>query len=370
MSIYKSKNSKFWQYDFQWQGQRFHGSTGESGKRRAEQVEDRVKIEVKTGGGKPQATIDEVALSYWEHRGQFLKDAKGDERRLLRLVLMLGKDRFIRDICESNIVDVIQKRRAEGSQRGKGRAELSNSTINRTVVEMAKRLHRHADLRMKVEVTPIDWAEVRLKEPEPRVRELSATEEEAVFDHLRSDMRPIARTSLLTGLRKENLVSLKKSNVDLAGRRIVLKIKSDKPGRVTHVIPLTDELVTILDAEMALHEHACVFTYQPHDTHRRPNFEKPRRPMTVSVLRCQWDKALAASGVQDFRWHDIRHTTGSRTTRVAGLNTTRALLGHKSISTTARYAHATENDVRAAMEKMDDASVRESRNSPEAGESK
>ena len=366
MSVYKSKNSKFWQYDFQWKGQRFHGSTGESSKRRAEQVEDRVKIEVKTGSGKPQATIDEVAHSYWEHRGQFAKDAKGDERRLVRLVLMLGQDRFIRDICESNIVDAIQRRRREGSLRGYARKPPSNSTINRTVVDFAKRLHRHADLRMKVEVTPIDWAQVRLKEPEPRVRELSAAEEEAVFDQLRSDMRPIARASLLTGLRKENLISLKKSNVDLSGRRIILKIKSDKPGRVTHVIPLTDELVTILDAEMALHEHACVFTYQPHGTHGHPNFEKPRQPMTVPALRCQWDKAVAAAGVKDFRWHDIRHTTGSRTTRVAGLNTTRALLGHKSITSTARYAHATENDVLAAMEKMGEASVRESRNSPGA----
>lgn len=370
MSIYKSRHSKFWQYDFQWKGQRFYGSTGETGKRRAESVEDRIKLEVKTDGGKSQATIDEVALSYWDHRGQFAKDAKGDERRLERLVLMLGQHLFIRDVCESNIVKAIELRRREGNLRGHARKPPSNSTINRTVVELAKRLHRHADLRMKVEVTPIDWAQVRLKEPEPRVRELSATEEEAVFDHLRTDMHPIARASLLTGLRKENLVSLKKSNVDLDGRRITLKIKSDKPDRTPHIVPLTNELVEILKSEITRHDHPCVFTYQPHDTVGRPNLNEARRPMTVPVLRNQWQKALVAAGVQDFRWHDIRHTTGSRTARVAGLNTTRALLGHKNISSTARYAHATEQDVLSAMQKVEELKVRESRNSPGADESK
>lgn len=121
---------------------------------------------------------------------------------------------------------------------------------------------------------------------------------------------------------------------------------------------------------MALHGHTCVFTYQPHDTRGRPNFEKPRRPMTVPALRHQWQKALFAAGIQDFRWHDIRHTTGSRTARVAGLNPTRALLGHKNLSSTARYAHATEQDVLDAMKKTEAAAATESRNSPEDDEPK
>tara|TARA_R110002126_G_scaffold72006_2_gene180118 strand:+ start:8167 stop:9342 length:1176 start_codon:yes stop_codon:yes gene_type:complete len=370
MPIHKHKKSPYYQYEFQWNGRRFRGTTGETSKRRAQIVEEQEKLKAKTGSNKPQATLDCAAESYWQHRGQLAVRAKADEQRLLRLIQALGPQKLISEVSEPDLLDSIQKRRKEGSLRGKGRAHLSNATINRTTVQLFKRVHTHARVRMKVEVSEIDWRAVILREADPRSRELTAGEERSLFEHLRTDLHPITRFALATGLRKEDAIRVKRGDVDFDARQLHARIKSPKPGRKPHRIWLTDELVQILQHEMSLHKFEQVFSAVPHDTHGRPKRNCARRPLTVSALRCQWYKALAAAKIMDFRWHDLRHTAGSRCARVAGLNVTKDLLGHESIATTARYAHTASEDMITAMNAMSLAAKSDSRNTPGADDQK
>ncbi len=53
-----------------------------------------------------------------------------------------------------------------------------------------------------------------------------------------------------------------------------------------------------------------------------------------------WDAARQAAGLGDFRWHDLRHTFGSRLA-MAGVDilTIKELMGHKTLTMTQRYAH-------------------------------
>ena len=365
MSLYQHKNSPYWQYDFQWKGVRFHGTTGETTKRRAQQVLERIKLDVKSGCSKPQATLNDATRDYWESSGKFAEAALADGNRLERLIRCIGPHRLMSQISEPQILDAIKARREEGSLRGKGPAPIANATINRTVVELFKRIHTHARSVMKVEVAEINWTALKLKESEPRSRELSTDDEAAIYKHLRADMHAAVKFALATGLRQSNVVSLRRKDIDLLRKEVTVKVKSDRPGRKTHTLPLTTELVALLEAEMQLHSLPCVFTYKPHDTHGRPVLNADRRPMTISALRPQWKRALIAAKISDFRWHDLRHTAGSRCARVAGLNATKELLGHEDISTTCRYAHVTRDDLRAAMEKMTASAADESRNSPE-----
>jgi site-specific recombinase XerD len=67
-----------------------------------------------------------------------------------------------------------------------------------------------------------------------------------------------------------------------------------------------------------------------------------------------------AAGLDDFRLHDTRHTRATRLLRTSGnLKLVQQLLGHEDIATTAKYAHATVEDLRAALER--DAEARRSR---------
>lgn len=66
--------------------------------------------------------------------------------------------------------------------------------------------------------------------------------------------------------------------------------------------------------------------------------EKPGKARTD--LPKSWEPSLQKAGIQDFHWHDLRHTFASRLMmKGAELYEVMRLLGHTNIETTQRYAH-------------------------------
>ena len=59
------------------------------------------------------------------------------------------------------------------------------------------------------------------------------------------------------------------------------------------------------------------------------------------------------AGVQDFHWHDLRHTFASRLV-MAGvpIRAVAELLGHSEITTTMRYAHLAPGYLADAVERL------------------
>jgi hypothetical protein len=84
MSVYKPAKSRFYQYDFQYKGKRYTGSTGVATMRKAEEVERKVRADVALGLYDDQAgmTLDEAAGQWWEEVGRHLRTARDVERRL------------------------------------------------------------------------------------------------------------------------------------------------------------------------------------------------------------------------------------------------------------------------------------------------
>ena len=64
--------------------------------------------------------------------------------------------------------------------------------------------------------------------------------------------------------------------------------------------------------------------------------------------------ALRKAGIEDFRFHDLRHTFASQLV-MSGVNlkTVQQLLGHKDIKMTMRYSHLSPEFVQEAIEKLD-----------------
>ena len=133
--------------------------------------------------------------------------------------------------------------------------------------------------------------------------------------------------------------------------------------------PLTQDMLVILANQPKV--GPFVFTYVALRT--KPAFvdklgrKHPARktgeryPITKTVIRRPWAAALAEAGVDAFRFHDLRHTRGTRILRATGnLKAAQRALAHRSINSTLRYAHATDDDVRQALE------ASESRTIPEA----
>ena len=60
-------------------------------------------------------------------------------------------------------------------------------------------------------------------------------------------------------------------------------------------------------------------------------------------MRKQWQKALKIAGINDFRFHDLRHTTASNLAmNGAGLRDIAEILGHKTLQMVQRYSHLTK----------------------------
>ena len=66
-----------------------------------------------------------------------------------------------------------------------------------------------------------------------------------------------------------------------------------------------------------------------------------------------FERSVRLADVQDFHWHDLRHTFASRLAMAGvGLAVIQRALGHKSIVMTTRYAHLTEGFMLQAVEKL------------------
>jgi hypothetical protein len=67
-----------------------------------------------------------------------------------------------------------------------------------------------------------------------------------------------------------------------------------------------------------------------------------------------FDKTVLKAGLEDFRFHDLRHTFATRLVQNGvDLYKVKELLGHKTLAVTMRYAHHYPESLRASVELLD-----------------
>lgn len=353
MSVYKTPKSPYWQYDFQRKGRRFHGSTGCTRKIDAERHEAELKRRAVLGQEtKPGITVDEACGTWWAAVGAEEKNHATTRYQLNNLIVGLGANVLLADISHPALDLYVAKRRAK----------VANASVNRET-EIARRVWRYARDH-EFDVPDIDWGKLMLKEAQERVRELTAGEEKALFEQLPPDLAALVEFALLSGQRRSAVVTMLWKDVDLQGMRATVRTKGGgkRKGPKLHTFPLTPRMAAII----ANRPKVCaqVFTYEC-ERPSPPRQDRPRRlkgeryPFSAQGWMRKWRKALTDADIEDFRFHDIRHTAGTRVLRATGnLKVVQKLLGHVDVKTTARYAHAMEDDVRDAL------LAAESRNSP------
>lgn len=140
-------------------------------------------------------------------------------------------------------------------------------------------------------------------------------------------MTPLITLSLKTGMRRGEAFDLHWSDVDFDNKIVTIKGENAKSSKTRH-IPLSPIAFNALKKwkDQAPDKNGRVF---PSDDGGRLN----------NVKR-SWASILKAAGIEEFRWHDMRHDFASKLImRGVPLNTVRELCGHASINTTLRYAH-------------------------------
>ena len=211
---------------------------------------------------------------------------------------------------------------------------VANGTVNRMLALLRSILIRAS----------VDWEwlpfvpKVRLlKEPVRRVRYLTKSQAESLLSQLPAHLAEMTAFSLATGLRKSNVTGLCWSQVDLA-RRLAWIHPDQSKTRKAIAVPLNVDAVRILSLQVGKHP-LRVFSYKG-----KPVFQ---------VTTAAWYKALKRCGIDDFRWHDLRHTWASwHVQNGTPLNVLQELGGWESSQMVRRYAHFSASHLAVYADKL------------------
>lgn len=284
MSLNKRKDSTVWWVRFTYKGRRIQESTGTTNRQQAQEYEAKLRNslwEQDRLGVKPKRQWNEAVVRYVDetkHKASHVSDMY--HLRWLDAYLNGIELQVInRDFLEK----ILKAKQAEG---------VANSTVNR-VLEVVRAILRKA-------CNEWEWIDrvpsVRmLPEPKIRVRWITRNEADRLVEALPVHLSDIVRFSLETGLRRSNVTGLQWSQVDLA-RRMAWIHPDQAKARKAIPVPLSTVAVLTLRKQIGLH-HTHVFTYKS-------------KPIT-QVNTKAWRKGLVQVGIENFRWHDLRHTWAS-----------------------------------------------------------
>lgn len=252
------------------------------------------------GQGVPAATSAPEGRTFGQVASEYLdfKRAKGkrsladDELALTKRILpWFGAETPVKEITALRIAQYDRERSA-GLSRLK--RPVTPATVNR---ELA--LVRHL-LRLAEEWGYIAKApRVRLgKEPEGRLRFLTEPEALALLEACRTSQNPylaaMVTTALYTGARRGEILGLTWERVDFA--RGVLLFDRTKSGRRREV-PMHEPVYRVLAGV-------------PGPKAEGPVFRKADGAAWGSI-RTGFERACRAARLEDFRFHDLRHTCAS-----------------------------------------------------------
>lgn len=145
--------------------------------------------------------------------------------------------------------------------------------------------------------------------------------------------------AITTGMRKSELLGLRWSDIDL--KKNLAKLDDTKNGEPRHN-PIPAPAMTELLNHRQIGNGLI--------------FNSPTNPDKAFDFTKRWKAALKEAGIDNFRFHDLRHTAASYLVMGgATLYEAAQILGHKSTETTKRYAHlSTDHKARVAERVMGD----------------
>lgn len=346
MSVYRPKGSPFYQYDFQWRGHRFHGSTKQTSKREAEKAErverERVKAHAEqVSAASSSLRFDDVAGRYWLEVGQHHAGADNTERLIGYLIDFFGKDKFLTEITGNDVAKLVAWRRSHKRRDG---SLISPYTVNDTTEQLKKLFTRAKTWGVRFHHEPA-WRDHWLDEPQERVRELQDAESDRLDAEMRSDLAAFFAFAKASGMRLKECYQLRWAEVDWGTARIT---KKGKGGNVV-TLSITSAIRDIL-WPLRGHHPEFVFTYEAQTT-CDGRVRGRRYPLTREGIKTAWRRLREGAEVTGFRFHDFRHNFGTKLLRETGnLKLVQRALNHADIATTTRYAHVLDAEVAEAME--------------------
>lgn len=367
MGLYKRKDSHMWWMSFRIDGRRILESTGTANKKLAEKIHAKKLTEIMEGRLNPKRidgkkTFRDFAEQYLEWAG-FQRSFRSKKGHIGQLM----KDFGSLNLCDFSTM-LVEKYQAKTLKNKRAPA-----TVNRHVTALKHMFTKAVEWELVDEDVLKRVRRVKLfAENNKRLRYLSKEEAKALVAACSPHLRPIVITALNTGMRKEEILSLEWArHVDLRHGFILLDRTKNGDRRE---IPINRVLRETFKGIVRRLDSPYVFV---DDNGKR--FNNVKRSFATALKNAELERCPECNheaeksdseepgqcpkcgvrmrrckGIDDFRFHDLRHTFASWLL-MAGvdLTTVKELLGHKSLTMTLRYAHLAPSHKVKAVEMLE-----------------
>ena len=152
-------------------------------------------------------------------------------------------------------------------------------------------------------------------------RDLLAACRESTSNYLHT----VVVIAISTGMRRGEIMGMQWSRVDLERKQLILTATKNDTSRTLPIVSLAFTLLSVLHAKR---DTSTDLVFPGNDPQKPVDLTKP------------WETAVRKAGLQDFRFHDTRHSAasylamnGATTVEIA------AVLGHKTLQMVRRYSH-------------------------------
>jgi len=325
--IFRRKSNGVYYIDYFVDGRRQKKSTGTKNRKEAERclqsrLGDIVQGKFKLEDRKPAPYFEEFSHVYLDWAKQNKKSWERDVYSLKELIPVFGGLRLA----------AIHPFKVEQYKIDR-KKKVKPATVNREVA-LLKRILNIAVEWGKLKDNPIRNVKA-LKEPRGIDRFLSEEECSRLVKACQEPFRSIVITALNTGMRKSEILNLRWKYVNLKQRLIIV---TDTKNGDNRFLPMNQTMLQMLSSMPRINEYVFV--------------QQNGRP--YSWINRAWRNAKARAGIENCRFHDLRHTYASHLAmKGVDLMTLRELMGHKSMNMIQRYAHLSADHKRQAVEQLD-----------------
>jgi len=337
--IYKDSKSPYWQARFSVKGRAYKKSTqiphegASKNAKIAEQIAIELKQQKEANKGKLKIYfLQDIIL---EHANKITKARSLETYTSYATAILefFGNNTDIQDLTPKDITRFVEYLKIPTTIRNQKNVIRSPSTINRYLSTLSS-IIKTAKYQGAI-INDLFIQQQKQKEPDAIIRYLSQDEVDRLVDCADEHLKPIIRFAVLTGARKGNILTLDWKQIDLDNRIIIFHVKSDKQGGKVHTLPIYQELMDLL-IELNPQSSGPVFTF---------------RGKPVADIKKSFKSARTKAGIENFRFHDLRHTTASMLVQSGmQLSIVKEVLGHQDINTTLRYAHLNKEVIDTAMQ--------------------
>jgi integrase len=225
---------------------------------------------------------------------------------------------------------------------GEKHPNVKASTVNRELATLSHLLNKAAEW---------GWSDHprakigKLREDMGRITYLTAEQARTLLEAAKADQNrqiyPFILIGLRTGMRKSEILSMRREHVDIANRTIY--VPEAKAGARTQ--PMTSDLAKFLSEYMETLPLGAEWLF-PSPGARHGHTMDIRKPFVRSV------EAAGLDPKQVVR-HTLRHTAITHLVQAGvDLPTVKRISGHKTLSMVERYAHQSGTHIAKAMEKL------------------